>query len=118
MTSTENPLEEFDIKQFEDISMEYGRLMDWFQEDFPEGVIRLEVNSDQRNKTLNYKLSVYSGREMSSNQMFFTNTMVITKELFENIRWMDEFKKGIFPKYKEEITREMNNHYMFEREKS
>lgn len=109
---------EHDVRVIEEVAEKYGELMDWFNKDFPEGSIRLEVNSDQRNGTLNYKLSVYSGKEMADNVRFLQNTIHINKQRFEDIHWMDRFKKSILPMYKSQIVTEMNKHFRIEREKN
>lgn len=118
MNELQNIFDQQDWKQIEDISIEYGRLMDWFNSVYPEGTIRLDVNSDQRHGVLKYKLTVITGKEATPhNQGLFTSEIVINKERFEDIFWMSNFKKNLVPKYQESITKSMNRHYLEEKEK-
>ncbi len=107
------------IRNIEDIAEKYGKLMDWFQSEYPEGTIRLEVNSDQRDSTLNYTLTVMSGKESTpNNRLLRKNTITIDRKKFEDQSWMDSFKNSIVPLYKSQITRAFNYHFNQEKEKS
>ena len=89
------------IKHIEDISEEYGKLIDWFEKDFPEGTIRLEVNADQRYGVLKYKLTVMSGKEATPrNQRLLTNTVEIDNKKISNIVWIEDFKKNLYEVFK------------------
>lgn len=104
-------MDDHDIRQIEDLAFEYGRLMDWFNETYPTSTIKLEVNSDQRDGTLNYELSVMSGKDMSDDQMFVKNKIVIDRKKFMDISFMDSLKKSIYPQYRKTIERAMNEWY-------
>lgn len=112
-------LEDIKIKkQVDDLSYEYGKLLDWFYESWPEGTCRLEVNSDQRIGTLNYKITVFTGKEATPlNQGMMTHTMTFTKWDMLNDQTMDKVKKELVPKYKEGIKRKMNEFTRLERER-
>lgn len=119
MSDLQQIMDAHDIKTIEDISTEYGVLMDWFQKQWPEARIRLEVNSDQRDGTLNYKLSVLTGKEMSpGNQGYWESVIRINRSRFTDLSFMDAFKRSIVPNYKKSITERMNQHYHTEKEKS
>lgn len=118
MDNAQHMLEEFDIKQFEEISGLYGELFDWFDEQYPESSIRLDVDNDKRLGTLNYKLTVLTGKEMADNQRSFYNTIVMTKKNFLDPTWMAKFKSMLVPTYKKYISQEINKHYHVEKEKT
>lgn len=117
MDDTASLLDEFDIKQFEDISIEYGRLMDWFNSAYPEATIRLEVNHDKRVGVLTYKLTVMSGKEMADNQLHMVNEIKIDGTRFRDLYFMERLKKGLYEKLKDSITKSMNKHYWEEKGK-
>lgn len=106
-------------KHVDDLSEEYGKVMDWFSKDYPEGEIRLEVNSDQRIGALHYKLVVKTGREATpENQGLMTHTLSWTAKDFMNTKRVDTIKKQIFPGYKASITKAMNQFMQAERERT
>jgi len=109
-------LNNYDLNTITGISDEYGKLMDWFYASFPEGTLRLEVHSDQRFGLLEYKLTAMSGKEMTNDQVLLTDTITVTKTRFENMEWISNFRKGIFPGYKADITKAFNNQYNKEKE--
>jgi len=111
MDKLQEYIDQFDIKQIEDIAYEYGKLMDWFYKDYPEGTIRLEVNSDQTRGVLTYKLTVMSGKELNDNQKLITNEIELDMDKFTNIQFMDKFKLGINDTLKKNIIKMMNEQY-------
>lgn len=118
MSSVAEYLEEYDQKQVEEISIEYGRLMDWFEKEYPEATIRLDVDADRRVGAITYKLSVLTGKEMANNQGFFESKVVITADRFRDMYWMERFKKSLYEGYKREISQRINEHYWTEKEKN
>jgi hypothetical protein len=111
MDSLEEYLDQHDIKQIEDITEEYDKLMVWFQKDYPEGTMRLDVNSDQRVGVLTYKLTIISGKELNDDQKLITNEVKLDMERFTNIPFMDKFKKGINTTLKKNIIKMMNDQF-------
>lgn len=104
-------MDEYDTKVIEEISYEYGKLMDWFNAEYPESTIRLEVNSDQTKGVLNYTLSVLTGKEMNDDQLAMTNTIVVNRTRFEDYAWMRKFIASIVPMYQKAISKAINRHY-------
>jgi len=102
---------EFDVKRIEDVSIEYGRVMDWFEANWPESRIRLDVNSDQRVGVLTYRLSVLTGKEINDDQKYFDSVIRINRELWEHPTYMDKLKSNIYPQYTKSIKEAMNSHY-------
>lgn len=113
--SIEQFLDNYDERIINDIATEYGILMDWFEKEYPEGRIRLDVNNDKRTGVLKYKLSVLTGKEMADNQGYFENTITIDRQKFENTQWMDAYKSSIVSMYKKRISDAVNNHLTQER---
>lgn len=112
-------MDNHDTDQIAEIAIEYGRLFDWFHSQYPEGDIRLDINNDKRNGTLNYKLTVMTGTEATpNNRGLFSNTITIDQNRWDDIIWMQKFKHSIYEKYKTAITRAYNNHYNAEKVKS
>lgn len=105
-----------DLKNIDDISVEYGRLFDWFEGEYVGGRINLEVNNDRTKGTglLKFKLSVTSPPfegPKGKDTHHFTNTITLDREKFTNPTWIDGFKSKVFPFYKESITNSMNTYY-------
>lgn len=111
MDNLQEYMDAFDVKQIEDIAEQYGKLMDWFHTEYPEGTIRLEVNSDQRVGILTYKLTVMSGKELNNNQKLITNEIKIDGKRFTDMKFMDNLKKNLYKKLKLNITEMMNQQY-------
>lgn len=119
----ESILETHDEREISAIAEEYGKLFDWFNKEYPEGRIRLDINNDKTFNNgagaLKYKLSVMTGKEATpDNQGYFESTVVITRERFTNPNWMSMFKQGIVRNYTRAIAKVYNDHYNQEKEKS
>lgn len=112
-----NWIEEFDKTTFKFISEQYGRLFDWFNKDYPEASIRLDVHSDRTKGLLEYKLVVMTGKEATpDNQGLFTNKVILNWNKFHDPVWMQKFVNSIYPIYKKQISVVMNKHYNQEKE--
>lgn len=107
-----------DINKIELVASQYGELFDWFNKEYPESTIRLDVNNNKVFGILEYKLTILTGKEMSGNQGHFVNTIRIDRKQFEDLSYMQKFANSVVPLYKKIIAKAINDHYRKERDTS
>jgi hypothetical protein len=110
-------IDSYDEELVKAISYEYGRLIDWFEEEFPEHTIRLDINADRRHGKVEYTLSILTGKSMVDNQLALKNSIVIDGYKFRDTFWMNKFINSINPNYKKAIVKSINEHYALEKQR-
>lgn len=114
-----NPLEDIQFERsVNQLRSFYEELMEWFQKNYPEGRMRLDVNSDQRIGAMHYTLAVFTGKEATPfNQGLWKHKVSWLKEDFINKRKVDNFCYQWENLYRQVITTKMNTFYQAEKER-
>lgn len=115
--SAQELVDAYDEELVNAISYHYGELMNWFNQEFPEHTIRLDVHADRRYGKVTYTLSVLTGKSMSDNQLALHNSIMIDGAKFRDGFWMAKFINSIEPNYKKAITKAINQHYNIEKQR-
>ena len=105
-------------KSVEDLRNLYEDLMEWFYKNWPEGRMRLDVNSDQRIGALHYTLSVFTGKEATPmNQGLWKHRVSWERADFLNPVKIEVFCRDAPEMYRKIITKKMNWFYQAEKER-
>lgn len=63
----------------EDVIREYGKLMDWFLEEYPNETIELNLKNNTKNNTIEFCISFTDGTDQLRNAQYFDKTWIGTQ---------------------------------------
>ena len=97
---------------------ETSLLREWFKAEYPECSLVIHMDLNKITLELKLTLRVTTSKDVTDNQGFFENKLIIPEKQFFNNRVMSEFLRRFNEEFRKNISLSVNNHILNERLKN
>ena len=105
-------------KTMDGLMNEVSLLREWFKLEYPECTFTIHVDLNKITLELKLTMRVTTSKEVTDNQGFFENKLIIPEKQFFDDRVMSGFLRKFNEEFRKSISLSVNNHILNERLKN